>query len=172
MLARRLCVCNAGLKVDARREISTVVMTSYYKNVCSCKRHTVVRCAFCFGDSFCSFLASRLTTVSHYRESWYILPPRRDIYCIYYLCFLLMHSWALDSSAIWHLYTFSSLWSEMWKWYIHSYHDSWNIVHIFTIGKEYYKCQSSECYLSKNVFHWADSGTMFVLCDCGLEVSK
>jgi len=28
MLARRLCVYNAGLKVDARREILTVVMTS------------------------------------------------------------------------------------------------------------------------------------------------
>ena len=30
-------VDNAGLKVDARREISTVVMMSYYKNVRLCK---------------------------------------------------------------------------------------------------------------------------------------
>ena len=64
MLERRLCVYNAGLKVDASREILTVVMTSYYENVCSCKRHTVVRRVFCFGDSLCSFLALRLTTVS------------------------------------------------------------------------------------------------------------
>ena len=34
-------------------------------NVHSCKRHTVVHHAFCvLGDSLCSFLASRLTTVS------------------------------------------------------------------------------------------------------------
>jgi len=31
----------------------TVVMSSYYENVCSCKRHTVVRRArFVFGDRF------------------------------------------------------------------------------------------------------------------------
>jgi len=65
-----------------------------------------------------------------------------SIYCIYYLQFLLVHSWAewhilplshilppflvsaflsSDSSAIWHLCTFSSLWSEVWKWYIYIY---------------------------------------------------
>jgi len=64
MLERRLCIYNAGLKVDASREILTVVMTSYYENVRSCKRHTVVRRVFCFGDALCSFLALRLTTVS------------------------------------------------------------------------------------------------------------
>ena len=64
MLERRLCVYNAGLKVDASREILTVVMTSSYENVRSCKRHTVVCRAFCFSDALCSFLALRLTTVS------------------------------------------------------------------------------------------------------------
>ena len=59
-----MCVYNAGLKVDTRQEILTVVMMSYYENVCSCKRHTVVCRAFYFGDLLCSFLASRLTTVS------------------------------------------------------------------------------------------------------------
>ena len=42
MLERRLCVYNAGLKVDTSREILTVVMMSYCENVRSCKRHTVV----------------------------------------------------------------------------------------------------------------------------------
>jgi len=37
MLARRFCVYNAGLKVDVAREILTVIMTSNYENVCSCK---------------------------------------------------------------------------------------------------------------------------------------
>jgi len=52
MLARRFCVFNAGLKVDAAREILTVIMTSYDENVHSCKRHTVVRQRFVFGDRF------------------------------------------------------------------------------------------------------------------------
>jgi len=30
------------------QEILTVVMTSYYENVCWCKRHTIVFLAFCF----------------------------------------------------------------------------------------------------------------------------
>jgi len=47
MLARRFCVYNACLKVEAAREILTVIMTSNDENVCSCKRQTVV-CAFCF----------------------------------------------------------------------------------------------------------------------------
>ena len=68
MLARRLCVYNAGLKVDARWEISTVVMMSYYENVCSCKRHTVVRRVFCFWRFALLFLG----LATHYHESWYI----------------------------------------------------------------------------------------------------
>jgi len=64
MLARRFCVFNVGLKVDAL-ERSTMIMTSYYdENVRSCKRHTVVRRAFCFWRSLCPILALRLTTVS------------------------------------------------------------------------------------------------------------
>jgi len=59
MFARRFCVCNAGLKVDAVREILTVIMTSNDENVCSCKRHTVVSCVFCFWRSLCPFLASQ-----------------------------------------------------------------------------------------------------------------
>jgi len=58
MLARRFCVFNAGLKVDAAREILTVIMTSNDKNVRSCKKHTVVRRAFCFWRSLCPFLTS------------------------------------------------------------------------------------------------------------------
>ena len=34
MLARKLCVYNVGLKVDAAQEILIVVMMSYYENVC------------------------------------------------------------------------------------------------------------------------------------------
>jgi len=64
MLARNFCVFNAGLKVDAAREIFTVIITSNDKNVHSCKRHTVVRRAFSFWQSLCPYLASRLTTVS------------------------------------------------------------------------------------------------------------
>jgi len=64
MLARRFCVFNAGLKVDAAQEILTVIMTSNNENVHSCKRYTVVRRTFCFWRSLCPFLASRLTTVS------------------------------------------------------------------------------------------------------------
>jgi len=52
MLVRRFCVFNAGLKVAAVREILTVIMTSYDEYVHSCKRHTVVRRAFVFGDRF------------------------------------------------------------------------------------------------------------------------
>ena len=75
MLAGRLCVYNAGLKVDARREISTVVMTSYYENVCSCKRHTVVRRTFCFWRFTLLFLGLAI----HYRESWWHMFPHQCI---------------------------------------------------------------------------------------------
>ena len=44
MLARWLCVYNADLKVDATREILTVVMMSYYENVRSCKTHSSLSC--------------------------------------------------------------------------------------------------------------------------------
>jgi len=64
ILARRFCAFNAGLKVDAAQEILTVIMTSNDENVHSCKRHTVVRCAFCFWQWLCPFLALQLTTVS------------------------------------------------------------------------------------------------------------
>jgi len=64
VLVRRFCVYNAGLKVDADREILTVIMTSNDENVRSCKRHTVLHRAFCFWQSLCPFLASRLTTMS------------------------------------------------------------------------------------------------------------
>jgi len=43
-LARRLCIYNVSLKVDTAREISIVVMTSYYKNVCSCESHSSLSC--------------------------------------------------------------------------------------------------------------------------------
>jgi len=57
MLKRRLCVYNVGLKVDMSGEILTVIMMSYYENVRSCKKHTVVRRACVFSDLLCSFLA-------------------------------------------------------------------------------------------------------------------
>jgi len=65
MLARKLCVYNAGLNIDASREIFTVVMTSYYENVRSCKRHTVVHRAFRFSRFALLFLG----LATHYRES-------------------------------------------------------------------------------------------------------
>jgi len=43
-------VYNAGLKVDAAREILTVVMMSNEENICSCKRHRAVRHVFVFGN--------------------------------------------------------------------------------------------------------------------------
>jgi len=61
---KKFCVCNAGLKVDAAREILTVILTSNDENVRLCKRHTVVRRVFCFWRSLFPFLASRLTTMS------------------------------------------------------------------------------------------------------------
>jgi len=73
MLARRFCVFNAGLKVEAAQDILTVIMTSNDKNVRSCKRHTVVRRTFCFWQSLCPFLDLRLTTVSLDNKA--VLPP-------------------------------------------------------------------------------------------------
>jgi len=64
MLARRFCVFNAGLKVDAVREILTVLMTSYDENVRSCKTHS--------SSSRILFLAIALPFLglaTHYRES-------------------------------------------------------------------------------------------------------
>jgi len=66
MLARRLCVYNADLKIDTSQEILTVVMMSYYENVHSCKRHTVVHHTFCFWRFTLLFLG----LATHYRESW------------------------------------------------------------------------------------------------------
>ena len=63
MLARRLCVYSVGFKVDASQEIFNVGMMSYYKKVCSCKRHTVVHCAFCFWQFALLFLG----LMTHYR---------------------------------------------------------------------------------------------------------
>ena len=48
-----------------RESILTVVMTSYYENVRSCKRHTVVRRTFCFWRFALLFLG----LATHYRES-------------------------------------------------------------------------------------------------------
>jgi len=66
MLARRFCTYNAGLKVNAAREILTVIMMSNDENVRSCKRHTVVRRVFCFWQSLC---LPFLDLATHYRES-------------------------------------------------------------------------------------------------------
>jgi len=64
MLARRFCVFNAGLKVDAAREMLIVIMASNDEMVCSCKRHS--------SSSHVLFLAITLPflgLVTHYRES-------------------------------------------------------------------------------------------------------
>ena len=87
MLARKLCVYNVGLKVDVSQEILTVVMAPYYENICSCKSlHTVVCHAFYFGDSLCSFLASRLITVILDHEKLTVSSqnqPHNSFYCIF-----------------------------------------------------------------------------------------
>jgi len=65
MLARKFCVFNAGLKVDAVLEILTVILTSNDENVRLCKRHTVI-------SSHILFLAIALPFLglaTHYRES-------------------------------------------------------------------------------------------------------
>jgi len=64
MLARRFCVFNAGLKVDAVQEILIVIMTSYDENVRSCKKTHSSSSRIFFWRSLCPFLALRLTTVS------------------------------------------------------------------------------------------------------------
>jgi len=66
MFARRFCIFNAGLKDDADREIWTVIMMSNDENVCSCKRHTVVRRARVL---FLAIALSFLGLATHYRES-------------------------------------------------------------------------------------------------------
>jgi len=66
MLERRFCVYNAGVKVDASREILTVIMMSYYKNVRMCKRHIVVGRTICFWQFVLLFLG----LATNYRESW------------------------------------------------------------------------------------------------------
>ena len=63
------CLYNVGLKVDMARQISTAVMMSYYENIPSCKRHTVVRRMFCFWRFALPFLG----LVTHYCESWLFL---------------------------------------------------------------------------------------------------
>ena len=75
MLERRLCVYNAGLKVDASQEILTVITMHYYENVCLCKRHTVIYRVFCFWRFALLFLC--FTT--HYCESWYYSRNLMDI---------------------------------------------------------------------------------------------
>ena len=67
MLKKRLCVYNEGLKVDASQEILTMIMTSYYENVRSCKRPTTVHRVFCFWRFTLLFLG----LATHYCESWY-----------------------------------------------------------------------------------------------------
>jgi len=66
MFARRFCILNAGLKVDADREILTVIMMSIDKNVRSCKRHTVVRRAHVL---FLAIALPFLGLATHYHES-------------------------------------------------------------------------------------------------------
>jgi len=64
MLARRFCVFNVSLKVDAAREIITVIMTLNDENVSLRKRHTVVWSRVLFLATALPFLG--LTT--HYHE--------------------------------------------------------------------------------------------------------
>jgi len=75
MLERRLCVYNAGLKVDTSQEVLTVIMTSYYKNVRPCKRHIAVCRAFCFWQFALPFLG----LVTHYCQSWYPHSPIKHL---------------------------------------------------------------------------------------------
>jgi len=82
MLARRLRVYSAGLKVDTSREILTVIMTLYYKNIGSCKRHTVVHRAFCFWRFTLLFLGLATHTVS-LDLAHTILMYHRDNYGVY-----------------------------------------------------------------------------------------
>jgi len=63
-VGKKIVCLQCSFKSDVSREILTVIMTSYYKNVWLCKRHGVVCRTFCFGDSLCSFLALQLTTMS------------------------------------------------------------------------------------------------------------
>jgi len=96
MLGRKLCVYNVGLKVDVRREISTVVMMSYYENVHSCKKHTVVCRAFRFWWFALLFLA----LATHYRESWcWVLA----IKIIILLCWLMSYWLTYDMSLCKHV---------------------------------------------------------------------
>jgi len=66
MLPRRFCVYNVGLKVDAAREILTVIMKSNDENVRSCKRHSSLSCVL-----FLAIALPFLGLATHYRESLY-----------------------------------------------------------------------------------------------------
>jgi len=63
-IGKKVLCLQCRLKVDAAQEILNVIMTSNDENVCSCKRHTVLRLTFCFWRSLCPFLALQLITVS------------------------------------------------------------------------------------------------------------
>jgi len=81
---------NASLKVDAAREILTVIMMSNDENVCSCKRHPIIRRVFSFWRSLCPFLALRLTTLS--LDKKVLLKPVNEPIKKVYGCTLQCHS--------------------------------------------------------------------------------
>jgi len=97
MLARRLCAYNAGLKVDASREILTVVMTSCYENIHLCKRHAAVCCMLWFWRFALLFLG----LATHYREFWYH-ESWFSLNCMEKFYYKLLHG--TDSLIIWTKY--------------------------------------------------------------------
>ena len=56
-------------------------------------------CLECVQYFSCIIGPSKVFLGYRYNDYWWN-------YCIYYLCFSLMHSWALDSSTIWHYIPF------------------------------------------------------------------
>ena len=73
------------------------------------------------------------------------------IYCVYttlYLHLSLLHSRAVNGSAICHLYTF---WSEVWKWYV------WIYVRIHHVCTHYISCCNA---ITNNLFVYYLQGNM------------
>ena len=89
------------------QEILTVIVTSYYENVCSCKK-TVVRRAFCFWW----FALLFLSLATDYRKSW----------CVLLLYTLLLYG---ESSKLWtwDWILTKNLW--FWDWLRLSWEDFW-----------------------------------------------
>jgi len=83
IVSKKVVCLQCGFKSWRKSKDITVVMTSYYENICWCKRHTVVHHAFCF-------LVIRFTL------SW----PCNSLLWVLTYSWLLYQSYCIDCSAL------------------------------------------------------------------------